>query len=292
MLLVTPLVQELERDFPNAKIDVFAKGVLVDIVFENYSNFGTSIKLSRKPAKDFLGYLKAWTKIVTSKYDLIINVDPGSKSGTIATKLAKSKYKVFGAAELKAITQFSDYRHMAKYPVYAYWSYFKIPTREISPLQLRLSTAEQEKGLKTYKSLQESNKPLICLFTYATGQKIYDSSWWNTFYEALSNRFSAEYEIIEILPVENISQFNHKLKHFYSKDVREIAAILNHAALFIGADSGMMHLAVSSGVPTLGLFKVTLPEKYTPYGGKSDYINTNDKSVDQMMAQIENTFSN
>lgn len=120
MLLVTPLVQELERDFPNAKIDVFAKGVLVDIVFENYSNFGTSIKLSRKPAKDFLVYLKAWTKIVTSKYDLIINVDPGSKSGTIATKLAKSKYKVFGTAELKAITQFSDYRHMAKYPVYAY----------------------------------------------------------------------------------------------------------------------------------------------------------------------------
>ncbi|WP_298145378.1 glycosyltransferase family 9 protein [Flavobacterium sp.] len=291
MLLVTPLVQELKKDFPQAKIDVFAKGKLVDVVFENYDNYGTSIKLSRKPAKELLEYLKSWTKILAGKYDLVINVDAASKSGKLATKYTKSKHKIFGVDELAKISQYSDYRHLAKYPVYAYWSHFNIPVREISPIRLKFSAEERVKGQQIYASLQGSQKPLICLFTYATNQKIYDSSWWDPFYEALAERFSSEYEIIEVLPVENISQFDHKIKHYYSKDVREIASVLENAALFIGADSGMMHLAVSSGVPTIGLFKITKPEKYEPYGGNSGFIDTTKTSLPEMIRQIESVLS-
>ncbi len=286
MLLVTPLVQELQRDFPNAKIDVFAKGKLVDVIFENYDNYHSSIQLSRKPAKDILGYLKAWIFVLTKKYDLVVNVDAGSKSGGIAAKYSRSTCRVIGIKERPSIEKFADFMHLAKYPVYAYWSAFGIQTRTIAPLRLKLSETEKSRGLEIYRQLQENGKPIIFLFTYATSTKIYDGSWWRPFYDALHHEFGANYTFVEVLPVENISQFNHELKHYYSKDVREIAAVLANAKLFIGADSGMMHLAVASGVDTLGLFKVTQPQKYEPYGGKSGYIDTTKSTFSEMMAQV------
>jgi lipopolysaccharide heptosyltransferase III len=46
----------------------------------------------------------------------------------------------------------------------------------------------------------------------------------------------------------------------------EIAAFLSGVALFIGNDSGLMHLAAAAGAPTLGLFGPTSAAEYAPAG--------------------------
>ena len=46
----------------------------------------------------------------------------------------------------------------------------------------------------------------------------------------------------------------------------EIAAFLSRAALFVGNDSGLMHLAAAAGAPTLGLFGPTNAGEYAPAG--------------------------
>ena len=46
----------------------------------------------------------------------------------------------------------------------------------------------------------------------------------------------------------------------------EVAACLRRCALFIGNDSGLMHLAAAAGTPTLGLFGPTPMEQYAPSG--------------------------
>jgi muconolactone delta-isomerase len=61
----------------------------------------------------------------------------------------------------------------------------------------------------------------------------------------------SNYNIIEVLPVENVSQIGFKAPTFYSKDVREIGALMANTEVFI--DSGIMHLASASKVST-GLF--------------------------------------
>jgi len=45
-------------------------------------------------------------------------------------------------------------------------------------------------------------------------------------------------------------------------------ACLKRSRLFIGADSGLMHLAAASGAPTLGLFGPSDEELYRPWGEK------------------------
>jgi ADP-heptose:LPS heptosyltransferase len=46
----------------------------------------------------------------------------------------------------------------------------------------------------------------------------------------------------------------------------EAAACLARCALFVGNDSGLMHLAASAGTPTLGLFGPTPAAEYAPSG--------------------------
>lgn len=49
-------------------------------------------------------------------------------------------------------------------------------------------------------------------------------------------------------------------------DLPTAYACLSRAALFIGNDSGLMHLAAASGIPTLGLFGPSRAERYAPFG--------------------------
>ena len=46
----------------------------------------------------------------------------------------------------------------------------------------------------------------------------------------------------------------------------EAAACLARCRLFVGNDSGLMHLAAAAGTPTLGLFGPSLASEYAPSG--------------------------
>lgn len=55
-------------------------------------------------------------------------------------------------------------------------------------------------------------------------------------------------------------------------DLLTVYACLERSALYIGNDSGLMHLAAASGVPTLGLFGPSQVEQYAPWGELCDYV--------------------
>ncbi len=52
----------------------------------------------------------------------------------------------------------------------------------------------------------------------------------------------------------------------------EVAACLARTALFVGHDSGLMHLAAAAGAPTLGLFDPTPADEYAPTGPHSAVV--------------------
>ena len=57
--------------------------------------------------------------------------------------------------------------------------------------------------------------------------------------------------------------------HLLKVPVGELIAITRRARLFIGGDTGPMHLAAALGVPVVALFGPTPPERNGPYGTKS-----------------------
>ncbi|RZJ04176.1 MAG: glycosyltransferase family 9 protein [Brevundimonas sp.] len=52
-------------------------------------------------------------------------------------------------------------------------------------------------------------------------------------------------------------------------DLIRTSAVMGRARLFVGNDSGMMHLAAASGAPTLGLFGPTDERLYGPWGSRT-----------------------
>jgi len=291
-LLITPLVQEVTETFPNCKIDLFVKGNVAPIIFENYKNIDSIIKLPKKHFDDLLPYMKGWMSLQKKEYDLVINVDKNSSSGRLSTKFAKSTYKFFGDEETDFELKFPDHKHIAKYPIYSLRSYLSklgIPNKDksVPPLDIKLSLPEIAAAKLELEKLINKDKKTICIFTFATGEKCYSETWWNDFYNRLKEEYSGNYNIVELLPVENVSQIDFKAPSFYSKDIRQIASFIANTAVFIGADSGMMHLAGASTTPTVGLFSVTSIEKYEPYGNNSVAVDTNTMTTDEMIKTID-----
>jgi ADP-heptose:LPS heptosyltransferase len=52
----------------------------------------------------------------------------------------------------------------------------------------------------------------------------------------------------------------------------EAAACLARCSLFVGNDSGLMHLAAAARAPTLGLFGPTPPSEYAPRGRRTGFV--------------------
>lgn len=54
--------------------------------------------------------------------------------------------------------------------------------------------------------------------------------------------------------------------------LKEFAVLLRSSVLFIGVDTGALHLAAAEGTPVLGLYGPNTPQKWGPYGVKSKTI--------------------
>ena len=289
LLLITPLVQELELLFPGCTVDLFVKGGLGPIVFKNYSSIGKILALPKKHFKQFGKYVGGWFGLKKHRYDLVINVATNSSSGRISTGIAGSTYKIFGEVGPEVTGAHPDYQHMAKYPVYNLRHFIGqgSSTRPVPPLDLKLSETELTAGKKALYELVNNSKPVICIFTFATGNKCYPPQWWEPVHNRLLVQYP-DYNVVEVLPAENVSQIGFKAPSYYSNDVRQIAAFMASTSVFIGADSGIMHLAAASGVPTVGLFSVTDPNRFGPYGGKNIAVNTDETDTEGLIKIINN----
>ena len=73
---------------------------------------------------------------------------------------------------------------------------------------------------------------------------------------------------IDTLPVERVHDLVGKL------DLLTVAALLARCDFFVGNDSGLMHIAAASGVPTLGLFGPSREAHYAPWGAQCAVVRT------------------
>jgi heptosyltransferase III len=288
-LLLTPLLQEIEKIYPAAKVSILVKGNAAPVIFKSYK-FERVFQLPRRPLREPIRYLLILFRMLMVTYDIAFNAVPGSSSGRLFTTWANARVKFIGDKSFLNLDS-KDAAHMGKFPVYAFrrlsfGAMRSITADQVYCLNIKLTGSELREGYEVLRNLFNNRKPTIVLYTYATRNKIYSDTWWHEFYDKLKHRFPGK-NFLEILPVENISQLSFSIKNFYSRDIREIASVIANSAVFIGADSGIMHLASSSGTPTVGLFKVTAIDSYTPYGNGSFAIDTTQVDMDRIVSSIE-----
>ena len=86
--------------------------------------------------------------------------------------------------------------------------------------------------------------------------------------------FAAESERAAVAPVLAAISADRLIDTVGRIGLTRVAACLERCDLFVGNDSGLMHLAAASGIPTLGLFGPSREEHYAPWGLRGASVRT------------------
>ncbi|MCK2167410.1 glycosyltransferase family 9 protein [Thalassospira xiamenensis] len=81
-------------------------------------------------------------------------------------------------------------------------------------------------------------------------------------------------EIVAAAPVINAIPAQERTVIFGGESLLTVQGCLEMSSLYVGNDSGLMHMAAAAGVPTLGLFGPTREENYAPFGAATSVVRT------------------
>ncbi|WP_340268391.1 glycosyltransferase family 9 protein [Sphingobium mellinum] len=144
---------------------------------------------------------------------------------------------------------------------------------------LRLTPAELAKGQEALAPL--AGKPFLAI---SIGTKLPANDWGRDNWLALLARLARDMPGMPLVGLGGPGDFapterllrrwpGERLNLCGPLSPRQSAAVLAQASLFIGHDSGPMHLAATAGAPTLGLFgNNNPPRKWHPYGRHCEAI--------------------
>ena len=297
-LTLTPLLQELSQTYPGAEIDVTSRCPAAHLIYGSLPGISRVLVLPRHVLRNPLATLRVLRSMRRIRYDLVVDADPQSQSGRLLALLSRSRRSLgfLGQAKAGAVTfgvePPRELRHRAMLPVYLLRAARgDFSPRHYPPLDIRLDAGERENGLAVLSRLLAQQgggtgeKNCIGIFANATGDKLLARAWWDRFLVTFEGALS-DYRIVEILPASAHSHLGDRYPGYYSHDARKLAALLSNLTLFISADCGVMHLAAASGIPTVGVFTVTDPDEWGPYGIAGHAVLARDRTPEQVAASV------
>ncbi|WP_201314740.1 glycosyltransferase family 9 protein [Dyella sp. EPa41] len=281
-ILLTPLITELERLYKGAEIDILSEGSIAEEVFSTFFSIKNVYCLPKRGFKRPIPFLGKLLRIRKTQYDLIIDPCLGSGFSRVLTKFLSGRFKLGFSDDAArsglthAVPTSVARAHMAQRPINLLrWACGRHAdesgTTDAYPsLDIRLADEERAHGRAVIAQLlppshQGTLAPVIGIFANATGAKRYPASWWSEFIEALG-AMSPQSRLLELIPMHGHSMLGEAWPGYYSSDIRRMGAVMAGMDLMITADCGVMHLAVASKVPTVGMFCVTDASVYAPYG--------------------------
>lgn len=277
-LTLTPLLQELAEVYPGAEVDIVCGCPVADALFDTFPNVRAVHRMPRHIAAHLLATARTLHAMRRKHYDLVIDPDPQSQSGRLLALSAHAKFSLGYVGPKKSGTLThgvaipAGLRHKAMTPVYLLRSAAGegSSARAYPQPGLPLGDAERECGRCTLERLAAKHEagadhPRLGIFANATRNKRLDADWWRAFIDAFRSEVP-ECSIVEILPAFGQSMLADRFPCYYSSDVRRMAAVIANLDAFVSADCGVMHLAWATGTPTVGLFNVTDPAEWGPFG--------------------------
>lgn len=298
LVLLTPLIIDTQRLFPDAEIDIVLAGDQGPELFRAFGNVKHIHVLHRRMVRHPIAVVRTAMQIRRTRYDLAIDPCETSQSSRFLMAIAKAKYAIGLPRKHPEETATRPIpKHMAKWPVALLRRALSRqpmaePELDYPSLDIRLSPTERRSAALCLSTLIRSEelsrtKIIVGVFADATGTKRHEESWWICFLAELRKHLG-DCAMVEIAPPDGRSRLSSTFPAFSSTSARKVAALISNMTCFISADCGVMHLASASGVPTIGLFSVTDSSKYEPYGNGSQAIQTSGKSPEEV-AQLAST---
>jgi heptosyltransferase-3 len=251
-VLSTGLLDHLIRTWPDARITV-ACGPVAEGVFQRMPNLERIVVIAKQPYGAH--WLPLWRMAVTRWWDLVVDIRGSAISWLVPTRRRAIMRPGTGhkTAQLAAVLHLNP-----------------------APLPVVWFNAEDAAHAS---SLLPGNRPVIVLAPTANwAPKIWPADRFVTLFQRLAVPGAVpaiiagpgETEAEMARPV--LQALPEAIDLIGNLTLPEIAAFLSRSALFVGNDSGLMHLAAASGAPTLGLFGPTNAAEYGPSGERAHAV--------------------
>ncbi len=272
-VLSTGLLAWLVQNQPTAKLTVVC-GPFGSDLFRATPNLERLIILKKQDWN--LHWFKLWQDCVDTKWDIIVDL-----RNSIVSRLLRADKRFYGVRRLGAhkVVENAAALNLSPPPALHIWLD---------------ATAESEAA-----KLLPSFGPLLALGPAANWAA---KQWPIERFVALAQKLTAfdgpfaGAPILVIADTKERDQIaplllsipNDRRIELIGRDLLTVAACLKRASLFVGNDSGLMHIAAAIGTKTLGLFGPGYEDIYGPWGANCAYIRT-DASRETLLKQPDGT---
>ena len=252
-VLSTGLLNHIIREHPDSQITVACGPAAADL-FAETPNLVEIIEVPKQRRRRH--WIALWRSVAGTRWDLVVDL----RSSAIAWFLRAKKRKAFrpSDAPVHRVVQLSDFFGLAEPAAPGLWFGEKQVTaakRAIPPGDPVLAVGPTANwGGKQWGAGRFAD--LVLRLTAPDG----------ILPDARVAVFGAEFERKSALPLLERIPKGRRIDVVGRFDVLTAAACLQECGLYIGNDSGLMHLAAATYTPTLGLFGPSRDEHYAPWG--------------------------
>ncbi len=286
VIMTTPAVSVLKKNFPEIDLSYVVEKPYADLITDNPQIKETFILPAHARIKDFFSVV---SKIRKKKFDAVIDFHGGPRSSLMT---------LFSGADVK-IGYKIKYRHFIyhiklprsaqKGPIHSVENHVNlvktlgIKSGAIPPLYVPSSTEKENKKIERIISRHNLSDSKFISMHIGAGNRF--RSWDIKNYIKLCDLFSEQsgVKVVLIGAREDKKSADTIIKKAAFSPLslvgdlglREVRDIISYSCLFVGPDSGPMHIAASTGTPIVALFGPTLPAHFGPWRAEHKIIQKN-----------------
>jgi len=268
---LVPAIQILQCHFSGVAIDLLAER-------RNAGAFALCPGIRRVYLYDHPGQL---LRVLGNHYDVVIDSEQWHRLSAVVSRLVRSPVKIGYTTNERArlFTHVVPYRH----DDYEVASFLHL----LEPLGLAGSATPDDAWLRVPVAARKivnstladvSNRPFIALFP---GASIAERRWGAENFRAVAQWCGERGLGVVVVggggEREEAARIAGGLEHVFDfagrTSLTETAAILERAAVVVSGDSGILHIAVGLGRPTVSLFGPGIATKWAPRGSQHVVLN-------------------
>lgn len=297
LMLVTPALRTLRKNYPQAQISMLIDKKLADLMQWN-KNIDECILLDKKGADNHLiSFAKFMMKIRAKEYDLVINLHRNERASAIAA-LSGAK-KIVGYSKpifAKMFDKVMNNPSIAQLrPKYIPGSQHQVKSH-LDVLREALGIEDiDDRGLELWipEQIEEESTQIFNdhfkaddrVIAFNIGASWLTKRWIDSYFADCADRLIEKNFAIAFLggpsDIEIVNSCIDKMKYKDSQKVKvftgkltlaQVAGILDNCILFLTTDSGPMHIGVARNIPIVTMFGASPVPGFYPYDSKDILI--------------------
>lgn len=264
IILTTPVIRTLSKEFPDSRIDVMVGPAGRDIFNKDPRIFKLIIYDKHLPIAE---KRRLQLKLKRLKYDLVVDL-----RNTVLPLLISPKYRTSPIQSFPKDIVHRRQKHLYRLCVLGIQNLYENSFIYIQP--------EDEEYINNLLKANQVKEPIVVI---NAGAKSHLKRWSiNGFAELADNLINeCKADIIFIGLEEDKDTVDSVIKNMKKKahnfvnstNIRQLASLLKRAKLLITNDSAPLHLGCAVGANVLAIFGPTDPAKYGPTGEFDTVIN-------------------